>query len=112
MTLEEIIKKITEFLKGIYRSEEFAERFITFVTSYILTSLIFFLVDWDDGSIITNFWEGLIRILSLDPTYSYGGRRLGLRDDVIEFILITILFLIFYFVSRTLYRFIIKRVGR
>ena len=88
MTLEEIIKKITEFLKGIYRSEKFAERFISFFTAYFLIELP--LEYYDDYSVLDVFW--------------------GLNDEP-EGIIIFILIALFYFINRTIYRFIIKRFG-
>ena len=107
MTLEEIIKKIIEFLKGIYRSEKFAERLVNFVIAYILTSLLFLIADMDYGSIFTNIWEGLSRILTFD-LFTYHG---ALKSDVIEFIFIIVFFPIFYFVSRTFYRVLLEKFG-
>ena len=88
MTLEEIIKKIIEFLKRIYRSEKFAERFISFFTAYFLIDLP--LKYYDDYGVFDVFW--------------------GLNDEP-EGIIIFILIALFYFINRTIYRFIIKRFG-
>ena len=89
MTLEEIIKKIIEFLKRIYRSEKFAERFISFFTAYFMIQLPldYFYVNFD---VFDVFWD---------------------LNDEPELIIIYILLALFYFINRTIYRFIVKRVG-
>ncbi len=83
MTLEEIIKKITEFLKGIYRSEKFAEGLISFVTGFLLTKI--------SMAVLLN---------------SRIGDRIFWEDENFLFYMFLALY---YFVSRTLYRFIIKK---
>jgi len=90
MTLEEIIKKIIEFLKGIYRSEKFFERFISFFTAY-------FMIELPGDYYYYNF--------SVFYTLWYDYYE---PDGIFIFILLVL----FYFINRTIYRFIVKRVGR
>tara|TARA_B100001250_G_C19547630_1_gene677550 strand:- start:396 stop:683 length:288 start_codon:yes stop_codon:yes gene_type:complete len=94
MTLEEIIKKITEFLKGIYRSEKFAERLISVLIGLVFTRLILLFFGETDSPFpfIDYWWSGYYF------TWEY-------------FFKSSIIFVPMYFVSRTLYRFIIKRLG-
>ena len=94
MTLEEIIKKITEFLKGIYRSEKFAERLISVVIGLVFTRLILLFFGETVGLILDMmFWWS-------DYYFNWE-----------YFFKFSIIFALMYFVSRTFYRFIIKRFG-
>ena len=101
MNLEEIIKKITAFLKfKIYKSEKFFERFVSFVMTYILYNLI----NDMESYIYNDFGHLLKQILRLSLDYSYRG-----WDELILFIFMISLVLILYFINRALYRLAIKR---
>jgi len=101
MTLEEIIKKIIEFLKGIYRSEKFAERSISFLITYFLISL----VDDEDYSVLGNIWEG---ITELDSRFFMRGY---IDYELEQLFWILFFFPFLYLINRAIYRFIIKMFG-
>ena len=94
MSLEEIIKKITEFLKGIYRTKKFTEWLFSVVIGLVFTRLILLFFGETDSPLpfIDYFWS----------EYYFNW------DYFFES---SIIFVPMYFVSRTLYRFIIKRFG-